>query len=169
MIRTVHIPTVGEVLQLAKDWTFTAIAEYRNRALLDYLEETGVIPKGADRFTPLPLPLCGRDTPRHPSRTCQRLAGHEGDCNAYVYHHRGYMRYACTVPRGTRLLVDRIYIRRGKAEWDSLTFWAQGLGKKRVRFFAKLADVNTMVVTDAMTVRPTKAKPLPLRAILLRE
>jgi hypothetical protein len=54
-----------------------------------------------------------------------------------------------TLPAGTVLRVDRIYIRKGKSEWDSVTFVVaehptvkakgfQGAG----RFWAKLVDVN---------------------------
>ncbi len=36
-------------------------------------------------------------------------------------------------------------------------------------FFAGLADVNQMVVSDAPVVRAARSKPQPLRAIRLRE
>ena len=56
-----------------------------------------------------------------------------------------------TFPKGTVLSIDRIYVRRGKTEYDSLTFNListphEKLQKKkgRVRFWAKLADVNTI-------------------------
>ena len=61
-----------------------------------------------------------------------------------------------TLPAGTVLRVDRIYIRKGGAdikEYDSVTFWcnthvkpAEGRKLKRGRFWAKLADVNQMEV-----------------------
>lgn len=56
-----------------------------------------------------------------------------------------------TIPAGTVLTVDRIYIRSGAADFSSLTFRATFPGKKTaksffgrtgVRFWAKLADVN---------------------------
>jgi hypothetical protein len=57
--------------------------------------------------------------------------------------------FAITLPVGTILRVDRIYIRKGKGEWDSITFVVakhptlpstgfSGAG----RFWAKLIDVN---------------------------
>lgn len=60
-----------------------------------------------------------------------------------------------TFPVGTRLVVDRIYIRQGGDEYYSVTFRAKDYtttkqtGKfkdKTVRFWAKLDDVNTMVI-----------------------
>lgn len=55
-----------------------------------------------------------------------------------------------TIPSGTVLKVDRIYIRQGLQEWSSITFYAEGIGKgkgsfgkpKTARFWAKLVDCN---------------------------
>lgn len=49
--------------------------------------------------------------------------------------------YPHTLPKGTTLKVDRIYIRKGAGDYDSVTFFMPGTGK-RIRFWAKLADVN---------------------------
>lgn len=57
-----------------------------------------------------------------------------------------------TFPAGTELSVDRIYIRRGAKDFDSVTFRSikgscgdqKHLEKKR--FWAKLADVRNMIV-----------------------
>jgi len=63
-----------------------------------------------------------------------------------------------TLPAGTVLKVDRIYIRKGGAdmkEFDSVTFWCNTHRKlaqakkeklKRGRFWAKLDDVNHLHV-----------------------
>jgi hypothetical protein len=55
-----------------------------------------------------------------------------------------------TLPAGMGLKVYRIYIRRGKKNFDSITFIvthdAEGKKVKRQRFWAKLSDINTMVV-----------------------
>jgi hypothetical protein len=57
---------------------------------------------------------------------------------------------ACEVvlPEGTVLSVDRIYVRNGKAEYDSVTFRVTDCPQKKfnkARFWAKLYDVNTMI------------------------
>lgn len=144
MIRTIHIPTIGEELLLAEDWTFPVLAEYRNASLMEHLRSTGAIPTDAPTWVDV------------------------ADPSAHGGRRREYARYSCTAPRGTKLSVSRIYIRNGKADYDSLTFWASGFGKKKVRFFAKLADVNRMRVTDKPLSRRTKkAAPLVLRAISL--
>lgn len=57
-----------------------------------------------------------------------------------------------TLAAGTELGIDRIYIRRGNKEYDSITFNVLGAkmekgrfgAKSRVRFWAKLAAVNTI-------------------------
>lgn len=184
MPQKVNIPTIGTVWVLAKDWTFTVIAEHRNDRIVDYLKETGALPQDAPRWEQ--VPECGASfeythphrtaygqatsQPLTEQRTCRLPPGHDGGHNHYDTRPRDYARYACTVPRGTRLRVDRIYIRQGAPDFDSLTFWALDLAKKRVRFFAKLADVNTMVITGrATSPKPIKAKVLPMRAIVLTE
>src|SRR5688500_6976739 len=48
-----------------------------------------------------------------------------------------------TMPKGTNLIVDRIYIRKGGEDFESITFRATNLpGSKSVRFWAKLEDVR---------------------------
>lgn len=56
-----------------------------------------------------------------------------------------------TLPVGTILTVDRLYIRRGQSGFDSVSFYAQiptnnqpGSKSKKRRFFAKLEDVNNI-------------------------
>lgn len=64
------------------------------------------------------------------------------------YSMRGYT--TVTLPKGTILKVNRIYIRQGKSDYDSITFT---IAKKNVpelpklsgRFWAKLRDVNSII------------------------
>lgn len=46
-------------------------------------------------------------------------------------------------PEGTVLKIERIYIRKGARDYDSVTFRLVGKGVKG-RFWAKLDEVNTM-------------------------
>lgn len=67
----------------------------------------------------------------------------------------------CTIPAGAVLALDRIYIKKGAPEFDSVTFRWKGMAtqprmekdwrgndvkvpRKPVRFWAKLKDVNTI-------------------------
>lgn len=60
--------------------------------------------------------------------------------------------YNVTIPTGTVLIVDRIYIRQGLQEWSSITFYAEGIGSgkghfgrpKSARFWATLVDCNKL-------------------------
>lgn len=54
-----------------------------------------------------------------------------------------------TLPTGTVLIVDRIYIRKNAEDFDSITFRIAStpdprIGKKKPRFWAKLADANAI-------------------------
>lgn len=53
-----------------------------------------------------------------------------------------------SLPKGTILIVDRIYIRQQAEEYDSVTFRLKSCPGKsgKARFWAKLADVNNMNV-----------------------
>lgn len=85
-----------------------------------------------------------------------------------------------TLPAGTVLSVDRIYIRKGAVAYDSLTFYLkrspdprfqiQRQGKngkplapknRSMRFWAKLADVNNIV---CQPIRPEGANEETLKA-----
>lgn len=115
-----HIPKLGDELVLAEPWTFTVFQERRNTSLA---EVSGY------KFKKWPDPEYWKVWPLGPF----------------------------TFPAGTKLVVDRIYIRAGSEDFDSVTFRASGYtssvrtglkGKKEksVRFWAKLDDVNKMVV-----------------------
>lgn len=52
-----------------------------------------------------------------------------------------------TLPAGTVLKLDRIYVRKGVGDYDSLTFYLNPKAPKGVtkgRFFAALSDCNNM-------------------------
>jgi hypothetical protein len=54
----------------------------------------------------------------------------------------------CTLPLGTILKVDRIYIKKGCKDYDSMTFYCRfedATGKTwKGRFWVKLTDANTI-------------------------
>jgi len=117
------IPDIGTVIRLKEDWKFRLHTESRNNALLKALG----------------LPAGG-----------------------YNYETRTYNHdiHDVIIKAGSILKVDRIYIRKGVGEYSSLTFNIQkGKGSQAVcnsnektfkskgaRFWAKLSDVNNMIV-----------------------
>lgn len=62
-------------------------------------------------------------------------------------HWRDDLSYPLTLPAGTVLKVDRIYIRKGVRDFDSVTFYMKG-EKKKIRFWAKLPEVNKIIIKD---------------------
>lgn len=69
---------------------------------------------------------------------------------------------AVIIPQGSDLRIDRIYVRNGQSEYNSVTFtlksWAgeKFKGKGRVRFWAKLHDVNNILIDEVLTEEPKK-------------
>lgn len=65
-----------------------------------------------------------------------------------LYGTKGQKFGRVSLPEDTVLKVDRIYIRKGREHYDSLSFYIASSpalkNKKKVRFFAKLADVNNI-------------------------
>lgn len=67
------------------------------------------------------------------------------DPNTYHWTLPLYQSSKVVLPSGTILKVDRIYIRKGRANFSSVTFWAKLPSEKNsVRFWAKLSDVNNI-------------------------
>lgn len=120
-----YIPEVGAEITLTADWVFNLHFDNGNNSLLEY---KNIISTGDD-----------------------------------AYSRRNDLPVPCMIPAGETLKVERIYIRKGKKEFSSLTFswknkslprrlhpkpmWggeAYIIPKTPVRFWAKLADVNTI-------------------------
>lgn len=123
------IPTLGYELQLAKDWRFRLFFEDRNSKLLERhnWEQDGW------------WAWANTDTN-------ERLDFHYQNKDAIPEEDRYII---CTLPKDTILRVDRIYIRKGAREFDSVSFFADVPGhKKRVRFWAKLDDVNEIEFSE---------------------
>lgn len=130
------VPEIGTVLQLTKDWWFFLYTERRNEAL--------AVAAGFSYETSRPWNM----------RT--DVAANDGWLKAKSYYD-WYKRV--TLPAGSILTLDRIYIRKGVSDFSSLSFnldrksvnpdfslFAERINtmKGRCRFWAKLADVNTI-------------------------
>lgn len=63
-----------------------------------------------------------------------------------LYGH-GQQTWTVTLPERWELKVDRIYIRNGQRNFDSITFSCPYNGK-RVRFWVKLDDANKIVMAS---------------------
>ena len=135
-----YIPTIGDEVTLACDWQFSLYYEYRNEAMIKF-----TFPGTEFKWRNMVLP--SGEKPEY------------GEKIAIVQ-----------LPIGSVLKVDRIYIRKGAKEYDSVTFNLQSIPKKKIevpderdswdnesktyhkkmfikskiRFWAKLRDVNEM-------------------------
>lgn len=117
-----YIPEIGDKIKLLKDWSFELFCEYRNYELFEKFQ------------TPIPRIWNGTD---------------------YNYSQSLFL----TFIEGTVLSVDRIYIRKGASDFSSISFYIEdspeekfkpgkkkGFKKGKLRFWAKLCDVNNMEI-----------------------
>lgn len=135
-----YVPTNGDKLRLTSEWTFTIYNEWcgRNNTLLECLKVSKV--------------------------KTQRMYSRDEDDTYMDYPQKSKQ----TLPVGTVLQVDRVYIRKFNAtsktvddDYDSITFqvighpeWKLAKGRKtHCRFWVKLRDVNTIEFEHAAPPR----------------
>jgi hypothetical protein len=149
------IPDIGAEFVLSKDWTFKLYAEHRN---FDLLKSTGVVVTTGTSFWN--SRDCCIDDIYSPMLYLRHIVDLEEVKKTWdlepVYNTdgtlAGYDRsVSTTLPKGTLLKIDRIYIRKGLTDYSSVSFYASNntsltkAGKpKRYRFWAKLPDVNNI-------------------------
>lgn len=124
------MPTVGQKVRVldGQEWTFKLYQERRNEAMYAYVGKPLLPDHLRSYYDDFVL---GKDgfyaTQSKPERKSIEV----------------------TLPEGTVLTIDRIYIRKGAGDFDSISFILDGArvpGKvgahARVRFWVKLDDVN---------------------------
>jgi hypothetical protein len=131
-IRRFFIPTIGTTIKIIKDTPVTIWVEHRNSKFMEKI------------------------IPGYTGRLCWH--NHPGDCppeikwveekNQHALWKKYYTEWS--IPKDTRLVVDRVYIRKGKdmKDFDSITFRIekQKGSKLTGRFWLKRSDVNNLVV-----------------------
>jgi hypothetical protein len=126
------IPDIGTKLVLLSSWTAGIQHEARNLKLLLTMKENG----GDD----IELKFWG---------------------SSQTYLTTTKTKFPMTFPAGTELTVDRVYIRKGSSEFSSVSFYVEdcpiraftskkkgGTYTGKPRFFASLADVNSMDIDE---------------------
>lgn len=117
-----YVPQLRDKLLLTAAWTFTVYDESRNYALVKHMG--------------------------YGYETTKREAWRRDLAKDLRYLYGTHpLPEQFTLPVGTVLSVDRIYIRNGGSAFDSITFRAElpRVGKKaplKMRFWARLADCN---------------------------
>lgn len=174
-----YVPEIGDKLKLSEDWKFDLHAEYRNTTLAllfgyyyvnDGWVDSKIIPEIRNRDYNVIYPDRSLSLSYFEyNDACTRA---EENCPEYVQYHKEYNEWLhkcrkisaptinITIPAGTIIKVDRIYIRKGSSDYSSITFYAVGLGEvitssrwsvskpkkqKSLRFWCKLADCNNIV------------------------
>ena len=133
----INIPTLGSRITLTQDWTFTLIGEHRNTTFWNKMhgepaKDDPVIQTGYGYYV--------RDGERYPRNLAERTT---------------------VCPAATILRVDRIYIRSGQKDFDSVSFVCESMpsrtpDEKRAftkkgtpktvgRFWAPLFEVNRII------------------------
>lgn len=137
----VLIPSIGSIIILSKDWKFKLYFESRNISIFkshgwiggywgrpaeDYWKD-GLFPN-----------ILGIE---------KGLSEEElkTSFKSYQYNNGDKIYLELTIPKGSTLIVRRIYIRNGKQAFDSVTFTIKNCPDKKLnnkRFWAKLSHVN---------------------------
>ena len=187
-----YIPEIGDHIVLIKDWTFDLYAENRNEQLgalfghylsggyrggwieeevhprfrshdytVDYPSENG--PKFRKMFGGVDYNALQKAR-KEAEESCPEFVKYWADHKRWNDRAAEIMKdkLTITIPTGTTLAVDRIYIRKGASDYSSITFYAKQLGEvtipgsrwswgnpkskkvKAQRFWAKLADCNNI-------------------------
>lgn len=179
-----YIPEIGDHIRLTADWTFTLHAEGHNNALANifgyqifgwnyWLDRTKIEDEPAKKYT-IDYPheeyfkrafSKGQCTYEERQAAYKKAALESESYQDYLKAYEDWRKRAyalltdkitITLPAGTVLAVDRIYIRKEASDFSSITFYAKGLGEsetknrrsgratkwKAQRFWAKLADCN---------------------------
>lgn len=151
------VPTIGTKLKLIEDWSFVIREEYRNTKFLDAIGWTATMTKKG-RSRSQTMPLDPADLPlelirEYGSPTVEAMSKKDYYGSQTFYT----ISFPMKLPVGTVLSVDRIYIRKGVGEFDSITFLISDCPDKRFapkkargflpggcRFWVKLDQANGM-------------------------
>lgn len=141
-----YIPRLGDILILSKDWEFRLYKEYRNDSLFEFFKIDD------PEFKPIPYKYDFDSGKYYTWRRSEEY--HEWVRTEYAKWLEERNEWQNTIaspmvslPKDTKLKINRIYIRKGMPDFDSVTFniiEIDGKKVKKLRFWAKLDDVNKL-------------------------
>lgn len=144
-----YIPEIGDHIRLTEDWTFNLHNEYRNNSLwemlgcdenLDVINEKNTEKYYLDKVHDLQDKYWNRGRNLTWTTEDQELYDHY---RTFINHE---ITCSVTIPKDSILAFDRIYIRKGAADYSSISFFLKDSNilskKKKPRFWAKLTDCN---------------------------
>lgn len=137
------MPTIGQKVRVldGQEWSFKLYQERRNETMYEYVGSPLLADHRRSYYDDF---VGGQEGFRaHYARASE--LGQQASCGEPERKS-----ITATLPAGTVLTIDRIYIRKGASDFDSISFFLDGAklpGRKgihsRVRFWVKLDDVNS--------------------------
>lgn len=149
MAQKLFIPNLGTLLMLAEDWTFKLYFEHRNNSMLEafgakkgrYWWRNDQI--GPDDFVDGKIPAIEYEK----AMSDEELADAYKSYRATNSRDNPFIRV--TLPKGTQLKIDRIYVKRGAESFSSITFRTTKISPDKrftgKRFWVKLREANEIV------------------------
>lgn len=150
MAQKLFIPNLGTIIILAEDWTFRLFFEHRNSSMLEvfggrkgayyynYLDNLGS--NFVDGEIP---PVVEYEKPMDEKELDQAYKSFR----ATNSKENPFIRV--TLPKGTQLKIDRIYVRRGGESFSSITFRTTKISPDKrfasKRFWVKLNEANEII------------------------
>lgn len=156
-----YIPDLGDKIVLTEDWTFPIYSESRNDNFIESVMETPYMSRELVTEEVNKIMKYTSDVERF-EYIFRELIGVYFEKNVKVYNRKKFKYYSyeadisgeyldmirpnITIPSGTVLYVDRIYIRKGSEDFSSITFRVEKFpDKKNHRFWVKLHDSRSIV------------------------
>lgn len=149
MSQKLFIPNLGTLLILAEDWTFKLYFEDRNKSMIEAFGGKKGVWWGfrslhAENFVDEEIPAC---VEYEKAMTAQQLSDAYKSYKATNSEENPFIKV--TLPQGTQLKLDRIYIRQGAESFSSVTFRTTKISPDKKfaskRFWVKLSDANKIV------------------------
>jgi hypothetical protein len=149
MPQKLFIPNLGTLIMLAEEWTFKLYFERRNDGMLTVFGTKkgkywwrGQI--SGDDFIDGVIPAC---VEYEKAMTEDELASAYKSFAATNARDNPFIRV--TLPKGTQLKLDRIYVKRGAESFASVTFRTTKICPNKLftskRFWVKLREANQIV------------------------
>jgi len=126
------IPEISTIITLSKDWHLKLYCEHRNTTLAKKLN---IIPSSYKEHITWPQQFT--DPIEQQQVTTWNKHCYSADIS-----------FDITLESNTQLRLDRIYIRKGKKDFSSLSFWIINGKYKGSRFWAKLEDCNNIELLE---------------------
>lgn len=177
-MRSFYVPSIGDTIKLAEDWTFSLFPESRNVDLGAYFNhylytysgkwlDANELPPMREKDFEIKLSNSSGISMEEWLKRMEDAERADEKASKWKEEERQWTKKAnilwkpivvVTLPAGTELKIDRIYIKKGQSDYNSITFymkntkaikvksywWSKERAKKSLRFWAKLDDYKNI-------------------------